>query len=59
MPKNHRESLIYTVLMCFVMVLWMSRIGPEDVNNKQEPPFLRRLLFFVRTETPPSRGWLL
>ncbi len=24
MPKNHRESLIYTVLMCFVMVLWMS-----------------------------------
>lgn len=24
MPKNQRESLIYTVLMCFVMVLWMS-----------------------------------
>ena len=24
MPKNHRESLIYTVLMCFVMVLWIS-----------------------------------
>lgn len=24
MPKNHRESLFYTVLMCFVMVLWMS-----------------------------------
>ena len=24
MPKNRRESLIYTVLMCFVMVLWMS-----------------------------------
>ncbi len=24
MPKNKRESLIYTVLMCFVMVLWMS-----------------------------------
>lgn len=32
----------------------MSRIGPEDVNNKQEPPFLRRLLFFVRTETPQA-----
>lgn len=24
MPQNKRESLIYTVLMCFVMVLWMS-----------------------------------
>lgn len=24
MPENKRESLIYTVMMCFVMVLWMS-----------------------------------
>ena len=24
MPKHKRESLIYTVMMCFVMVLWMS-----------------------------------
>ena len=24
MPKNRRESFIYTVMMCFVMVLWMS-----------------------------------
>ena len=24
MPQNKRESLIYTVLMCFCMVLWMS-----------------------------------
>lgn len=24
MPKNNRESLIYTLMMCFVMVLWMS-----------------------------------
>lgn len=24
MPKNKRESLIFTVLMCFVMVFWMS-----------------------------------
>lgn len=24
MPKNRRESLIYTVIMCFVMVFWMS-----------------------------------
>lgn len=24
MPQNKRESLIYTVMMCFVMVLWMS-----------------------------------
>ena len=23
MPRNKRESLIYTVLMCFTMVLWM------------------------------------
>lgn len=24
MPQNKKESLIYTVLMCFVMVLWMT-----------------------------------
>ena len=24
MPKNKRESLIYTVVICFLMVLWMS-----------------------------------
>lgn len=24
MPRNQRESLIYTVLMCFVMIVWMS-----------------------------------
>ena len=24
MPKNKRESLIFTVMMCFTMVLWMS-----------------------------------
>lgn len=24
MPQNKRESLIYTVLMCFFMVIWMS-----------------------------------
>lgn len=24
MPKNKRESLIFTILMCFVMVFWMS-----------------------------------
>lgn len=24
MPQNKRESLIYTVIMCFLMVLWMS-----------------------------------
>lgn len=24
MPQNKRESLIYTVIMCFVMIIWMS-----------------------------------
>lgn len=24
MPQNKRESLIFTIMMCFVMVLWMS-----------------------------------
>ena len=24
MPQNKRESLIYTILMCFCMVFWMS-----------------------------------
>lgn len=24
MPMHKRESLIYTIMMCFTMVLWMS-----------------------------------
>ena len=24
MPRNKRESFIYSVIMCFTMVLWMS-----------------------------------
>ena len=24
MPQNKRESLIYTFIMCFMMVFWMS-----------------------------------
>ena len=24
MPQNKRESIIFTVMMCFVMVFWMS-----------------------------------
>lgn len=24
MPQNNRESLIFTIIMCFTMVLWMS-----------------------------------
>lgn len=24
MPQNKRESLVYSVIMCFCMVLWMS-----------------------------------
>lgn len=24
MPKNKRESLLFTFIMCFLMVLWMS-----------------------------------
>lgn len=24
MPQNKRESLIFTIIMCFTMVLWMS-----------------------------------
>lgn len=40
MPQNKRESLIFTIIMCFVMVLWMSfynvalqqgRFGPETL----------------------------
>ena len=40
MPQNKRESLIFTIMMCFVMVLWMSfynvalqqgRFGPETL----------------------------
>jgi hypothetical protein len=24
MPSNKRESFVYTIMMCFVMVFWMS-----------------------------------
>lgn len=24
MPQNKRESFIYTIMMCFIMVFWMS-----------------------------------
>lgn len=24
MPRHKRESLIYTIMMCFTMVFWMS-----------------------------------
>ena len=29
MPQNKRESLIYTVMMCFLMVLWMSMYNAQ------------------------------
>ena len=42
MPKHKRESLIYTVMMCFVMVLWMSvynvtlHMGQFGVETRSE-----------------------
>jgi hypothetical protein len=33
MPQNKRESLIYTVMMCFFMVLWMSVYNVSVMNG--------------------------
>lgn len=42
MPQNKRESLIYTVMMCFLMVFWMSmynvtlhmgHLGPDTIRE--------------------------
>lgn len=33
MPKNKRESLVYTVLMCFTMVFWMSNYNVSLQNG--------------------------
>lgn len=33
MPRNRRESLIFTVMMCFVMVLWMSIFNVSMVTG--------------------------
>ncbi|MCR5755086.1 MAG: DUF2798 domain-containing protein [Acetatifactor sp.] len=41
MPKNERESLIYTVMMCFFMITWMSvynvsiRMGELSIHSIQ------------------------
>lgn len=42
MPQNKRESLIYTLIMCFVMVFWMSmynvtlHMGKFDLETIKE-----------------------
>lgn len=42
MPQNKRESLIYTVMMCFLMVCWMSmynvtlHMGHFDLDTLKE-----------------------
>ncbi|MBM6755585.1 DUF2798 domain-containing protein [Collinsella tanakaei] len=33
MPTNKRESLIFTIIMCFCMVLWMSIYNVARVNG--------------------------
>lgn len=35
MPQNKRESLIFTVIMCFCMVLWMSVYNVSRVHGWQ------------------------
>lgn len=41
MPKNRRESLIYTVMMCFVMVLWMSLYNVAIHSGEISPEVVR------------------
>lgn len=41
MPHNKRESLIYTVLMCFVMVLWMSFYNVALLRGELSPAVIR------------------
>lgn len=38
MPTNKRESLIFTVIMCFCMVLWMSVYNVLRVHGWQLDP---------------------
>ncbi len=33
MPTNKRESLIFTIIMCFCMVLWMSIYNVARVHG--------------------------
>ena len=33
MPTNKRESLIFTIIMCFFMVLWMSVYNVARVHD--------------------------
>lgn len=54
MPKHKRESLIYTVMMCFVMVLWMSvynvtlHMGQFGVETLKEAWLGFPVLIFLR-----------
>ena len=41
MPQNKRESLIYTVLMCFLMVLWMSFYNVALQMGQVSPAVIR------------------
>ena len=58
MPKHKRESLIYTVMMCFVMVLWMSVYNVTLHMNREElasylnatRPSLSRMLVALQDE---------
>lgn len=41
MPQNKRESLIYTIMMCFIMVLWMSIYNIFLINKELSISILR------------------
>ena len=41
MPQNKRESLIYTVLMCFLMVRWMSFYNVALQMGQVSPAVIR------------------
>lgn len=37
MPQNQRESLIYTVMMCFFMIVWMSVYNVSWMHQEFSP----------------------
>ena len=58
MPKNKRESLIYTVLMCFTMVLWMSVYNVALQHGELSMAVLRNAwLGFPPGNGHPDSSW--
>ena len=61
MPQNKRESLIYTIMMCFVMVLWMSmyNVAPAIRHGKSGSGGRRLDGLPLRLSVRHMRDWFI